>query len=416
MTIEPGPAVALKDWLSKNGGTFHSSAIFSQDNSGYRVVALNDISADAQIVVCPIDLVITPELSKCAVLSALGTRETSATFNLWSERQWIATYLAFHWIFGEDERLNHSPYLKTLPSSEQLCTPLHFTASELDLFKGSNIFGATEDRRRDWKDEWNFCRSAISVVNPDVAAKYTWDHYLTAATYISSRAFPSSILSSTPTLVHDPSTYPVLIPAVDSLNHASRQPVSWLVTTDLASVNPQTQSLQEHRPRKIVLVHHPAVSQGQELFNNYGPKPNAELILGYGFSFENNPDDTIVLKLGGIQGQKWEVGRNSNNAEGLWKEILATFVESEGAGPTYEDILDASGQLREMVEILLQRLPPIEVPNTPRIRSEVLAMRSHYLEGQRSILQSLIEFTRAREKDAIKMAEEQGIELVLEED
>ena len=49
----------------------------------------------------------------------------------------------------------------------------------------------------------------------------------------------------------------------------------------------------------LALVLHTPTSRGHELLNNYGPKPNAELILGYGFALPHNPDDTIVLRLGG---------------------------------------------------------------------------------------------------------------------
>lgn len=199
------------------------------------------------------------------------------------------------------------------------------------------------------------------------------EKYLTASTYLSSRAFPSSLLSSTPTLVHSPGTKPILIPGVDSLNHARGHSVSWLVT--LKDTKPPSSTA------KITLVHHPSAVKDQELFNNYGLKPNAELILGYGFSLQNNPDDTIVLKIGGIQGGKWEVGRNSQGAEGLWKEILNSFVEDGSEETTYEDILDASGMLQEMVEGLIARLPEAKISETSQARPEVVQMFQDYLEG-----------------------------------
>lgn len=262
----------------------------------------------------------------------------------------------------------------------------------MNLFQGSNLYGATLDRGSEWRVEWERCRKIVSEASSNWGKRFTWfdifdtvlkvnssslfdrERYLTAATYISSRAFPSSLLSSTPTLVHAPSTHPILVPGVDSLNHARAHPVSCLVT-------PGNEASSGVERLQVTLVHHPAVAQGQELFNNYGPKPNAELILGYGFSLPNNPDDSIVLKLGGIKGQKWEIGRSARNADGLWKEILSNFVESQNGAPTYEDILDAAGSLQEMTEKLLDRLPGYDTPKSADIRPEVVQMFNHYVDG-----------------------------------
>ena len=54
--------------------------------------------------------------------------------------------------------------------------------------------------------------------------------YQKAATYLSSRAFPSTLLSSNPSLVVTPSSYPVLLPGVDMFNHKRAQPVSWTIS------------------------------------------------------------------------------------------------------------------------------------------------------------------------------------------
>jgi hypothetical protein len=162
-------------------------------------------------------------------------------------------------------------------------------------------------------------------------------------------------------LEHDPSAYPILIPGVDSLNHARAHPVSWVVS-------PGNKDTYNDQAYTVAIVHLIAAAQGQELLNNYGPKPNAELVLGYGFSLPHNPDDTIVLKLGGFEGQRWEIGREARNAEGLWKE----------------DILDATGSLQEMTEMLLERLPQRNIPKSHAARPEVVEMFHNYIDGMTS--------------------------------
>lgn len=199
--------------------------------------------------------------------------------------------------------------------------------------------------------------------------------YLTAATYISSRAFPSSLLSPTPSLAYSPTSQPVLLPGVDALNHARGQPISWIVTY------PDTNDTSQEP--KISLVLHTATPKGDELFNNYGPKPNSELILGYGFSIPRNPDDTIVLKIGGKSGdgKKWEIGRGAQGVENMWSDLIKVFIQDPSQNPTYEDMLDASSALQEMVQNLIDRLPAEKTGEMTDIRVEVITMFQDYLEG-----------------------------------
>jgi hypothetical protein len=63
------------------------------------------------------------------------------------------------------------------------------------------------------------------------------------------------------------------------------QPITWLTSSD---------------PRTISLVAPSPIESGVQVYNNYGPKPNEELLLGYGFVLNPNPDDVLPLRLGGI--------------------------------------------------------------------------------------------------------------------
>jgi len=144
------------------------------------------------------------------------------------------------------------------------------------------------------------------------------ERFLTTATYLSSRGFSSTLLSPSSSLVQQPDSYPVLIPGIDALNHARAQPVSWVVTcprTVTSSSSPPS-TVNASQPG-ISFVTHNASKVGAEIFNNYGAKPNSELLLGYGFTLPANPDDTIVLKIGGLGGssgttaQQHEVARSA---------------------------------------------------------------------------------------------------------
>lgn len=262
--------------------------------------------------------------------------------------------------------LKHHAYIGTLPTPDKLLTAMYFSDDEREMFKGTNLYPAISDRQTQWTSEWKQCRDAISQVNADWGRAYSWESFLAFATYVSSRAFPSSLLSSSPTLISGPSTEPVLIPGLDALNHRRAQPVSWVYSPD-----PQ--------PAMSIVIRAPT-DAGEELFNNYGPKPNVELILGYGFSFPHNPDDTILLQIGGQPAnRKWDIGRDAVGMDPLWDELVGLVVETPSSRPTYEDILEASAVLREMTEKMIDRLP-VEVPSSG-IRDSVREMWTHYTEG-----------------------------------
>ena len=329
---------------------------------------------------------------------------------------------------GSYDTLIHSPYLDTLPSPDRLRTPLHFSTEELDALKGTNLYGATIDRRRVWEAEWEQCLADVSTINAVLGKELTWygplgdyllgltdsaqrERYLTASTYLSSRAFPSTLLSTPPSLLQSPHSYPVLIPGVDSLNHARAQPVSWVV-----SHTPSTAKSQG----TISLVARTAVDGGAEIFNNYGAKPNSELLLGYGFTLPNTPDDTIVLKIGGAAGDdapQHEVGRAARGADSVWDaiaEALKAQEDGEEEVPEWQIVLDSADMLRSMTEALLARLP--SVPVSGAVRADIADMIGHYVSGQHEVLQDLVESANSREADGVAMARREGVVVQLEGD
>ena len=274
------------------------------------------------------------------------------------------------------------------------------------------------------------------------------ERYITAATYLSSRSFPSTLISQNPSLAASADSYPVLLPGVDSLNHARGQPVSWVVD----HLPPTNQTRGSGQRLGLSLVIHSRTRPGEELLNNYGIKPNAELILGYGFSLEDNPDDTIALSIGGGpatpasdpgEKKRWEVGRDARGVDGVWHHVLdATSSASqpeeagESAAAGLERQLDAVSLLSEMCQSYLQRLPQIlDVSGAPaaELRPDVLTMFAHYIEGakafqdiiiftliysstsgQRDILESILRFAEEKGEEAMEEAQKLGIELELE--
>ncbi|KAF8510306.1 hypothetical protein JB92DRAFT_3182066 [Gautieria morchelliformis] len=278
------------------------------------------------------------------------------------------------------------PYLRTLPMADTLCTPLHFSEEELFLLRGTNLYGATLYQQKERRLEWE--------------------------------PFPSTILSPTPSLISATSSHPVLIPGVDSFNHAHGHRVSWLVgpVRDYASP-PPTFTPTTSDAHQISLIIHDSTTAYTEVFNNYGPKPNAELILGYGFLFQDNPDNLIVINVGGVPegidgyGKAWEVGRNARGSEGPWQQLMTTC--SQMVDDLEEEIIFADWQgIKEMVDEKLKALPCVAEAAWEGIRAEVLEMIQRYQD----ILQSLSAFADSKHECAIAKAGQHELELVLDDE
>jgi hypothetical protein len=70
---------------------------------------------------------------------------------------------------------------------------------------------------------------------------------------------------------------------VDILNHSVTAKVEW--------------DFKPHKSFTLRCLESPKFKANEELFNNYAPKQNDELLLGYGFCLENNPIEQFALKL-----------------------------------------------------------------------------------------------------------------------
>jgi hypothetical protein len=78
------------------------------------------------------------------------------------------------------------------------------------------------------------------------------------------------------------------------------------------------------------------------VFNNYGARGNETLLLGYGFVVDANPDDTLVLQLGGMSpeivaalekqgleaGKRFEVRRDGVLPQELVRTVRVMMADS----------------------------------------------------------------------------------------
>jgi hypothetical protein len=105
--------------------------------------------------------------------------------------------------------------------------------------------------------------------------------FLWAATVFSSRSFTSLIFNTTTTEASGKESFALLYPVLDSFNHKFGAKVLW--NMDKGDFELSTTETTE---------------KGEEVYNNYAPKGNEELLNGYGFCIPINPCDEVALRLG----------------------------------------------------------------------------------------------------------------------
>jgi hypothetical protein len=185
---------------------------------------------------------------------------------------------------------------------------------------------------------------------------------------------------------------------------------------------------------------HAPTPSGSEVYNNYGAKPNSELLLAYGFVIPDNPDDTIVLKIVGSE-KRWEVGREAAGVENVWNEVMERlrdkFVpEEEEEEDLYEWEWKAANALEKMASNMVEKLPDVTRLRSVDIRPQVKAMIDHYVQGmclmnfglksqadcflnltgQSDILFSIVEYAERRREEALSAAKAAGIDVTIDDD
>lgn len=155
-----------------------------------------------------------------------------------------------------------------------------------------------------------------------------------------------------------------------------------------------------------------SIPADSQIWNNYGPKPNEELLHGYGFVLPQNPDDTLGLKLGGVappdvlkkleaegldMGRRVVVGTDGELPQDLLR--LVRILLGGGAAPKdtqsedeeddhaahqhAEEELELEAEVLSMLgEMLEGKLRAIGEVQTEGCRPEVVEMCRVYRDGE----------------------------------
>ena len=238
--------------------------------------------------------------------------------------------------------------------------------------------------------------------------------------------------------------FAVLFPMQDVPNHSHNAHVDW--TFD---------------PGRFSVTVNDPVEAGDEVFNNYGPKGNGELLLGYGFCLPGNPHDSVMLTLKpppedlqeqlkrvhpgyfkpanqGWDGEKatFHIKQPSAATEGqpngIFDELpaplleLLTYILRHERGLPFhffeeplQYLASPSGSryLPHVARMIVQSLSPklaklhaVELPSSPQ--NERQQQASIYRAGQTDILSAAIASLRTYTRSLVRPATESGARLV----
>ncbi|KAL6712139.1 hypothetical protein ACN47E_000016 [Coniothyrium glycines] len=267
---------ALVSWFVAKGGWMNPDVQISySDLNGFHMRAVRSFSL-TPLVSCPLSLTIS-HLNLDPSRTEVITIDSPLRLCQGHIPRHILTYLLLIEQRASGAASPWHAYIACLPDSEYMTTPIWFDEDDMAFLVGTGLAPAARDRREELYKQW---QNAITVLKEfGIALHHDLDFksLLWAATIFSSRAFISTHI------LPGEETTPMLFPVVDILNHSVSAKVEW--------------NFEPYTSFTLKCLEPESVEPGQELFNNYAPKQNDELLLGYGFCLDHNPVEQFALKL-----------------------------------------------------------------------------------------------------------------------
>ncbi|KXS21403.1 SET domain-containing protein [Gonapodya prolifera JEL478] len=311
-------------WLRSHGTTrLENVAWKTEDGSNERpsCFAAQSIPPHSPIMSIPSSLVLTEFDAAMsppgrAVMAFLESREhVNDPLPVPSRRRiLILPFLVYERFVRPPGESRFWHYLDLLPPKYE--DPLWWTEEERKReLSGTNVLAYAESREELLKKDWEVARRVCS----DAFGKdgLTWHNFLWAHSALYSRCFPSlhSPLTTgdTPPFTIPFDTVPTfdladlsrvsscgmaLLPGLDMLNHGVGVEVVWKTTQgDDGNDNSHNADIPRDVPCVSFFTSSQPVDEGVPLLNNYGPKGNEELLMGYGFVVESSPDDYVRVRM-----------------------------------------------------------------------------------------------------------------------
>jgi hypothetical protein len=276
-------STALVDWALQHGATLHPSIeVYDDVTTGlsFRVrpsatdglVAASNGSCDGHAGRGPIvSIPTTLSLSYLNALDSLPSEFIKAVKPHVVGR----FFLVQQFLLGKDSFWY--PYIQALPQpsdQEAWELPPFWPEDDAELLDGTNVEVGIQKIRHDVQAEFKDARQALSRVDHPLAdvrlSLYQWSYCM-----FSSRSFRPSLVLSNAALPDGVAIddFSVLLPLFDIGNHDMTVSTRWVREGNTCSLHVD----KDYKP-------------GEQVFNNYSMKSNAELLLGYGFMIPATED------------------------------------------------------------------------------------------------------------------------------
>lgn len=313
------PHDVLIRWAVQHGGFFHEEVevVLTPEKGYHLVVRRNEkLEPGSQVVTCPMPctMSILNVIDAEGGFTCRGIKIPPAFIQKQPRENVERFFLMEHYLVGKKSWW--APYIATLPTPEEVRQMQFEKPDDLKWIHGTNLASAFEKQTQQWQAYYEQGMEHLQKLNWQNAksGRLTWDLYRWASTIFTSRSFTSQVLSDTlPADMARPmgrfsrskttnfrgrsdvehsdydhltklfsEGFPVLIPVLDILNYRPLAQVEW-----------------QARCFYVGLEVLEPVESGSEVCNNYGPRDNETLLLGYGFTVPNNPFDhfSVALRL-----------------------------------------------------------------------------------------------------------------------
>jgi protein-histidine N-methyltransferase len=268
----------LVDWATRNGATLHPLVeVYDDATTGlsFRVKpsSQSPLAAWDQVVSLPTRLSLSylnviREASHDGVFPAEFVTQTPphVVGRFFLAKQYLLGEGSFWW-----------PYIQALPQpadEDSWCLPPFWPTDDAELLEGTNVEVGLEKIKADVRKEYAEATALLQQYGDQSDKDITMKLYSWAYCIFSSRSFkPSLVLAEEEQQILPDgisiNDFSVLLPLFDIGNHDMTLDVRW----ELRKQDQHTCELRVGR----------SFQPGQQVFNNYSMKTNAELLLGYGF-------------------------------------------------------------------------------------------------------------------------------------